>query len=239
MARDHELNSAARIFAANLKTLLNSTVCNGAHIGAILAPAGRAVVATRPDRHRLDSRPVQLITPASGEPCWLNVSFRLYLDDRGYLTADSSTYAVHVGPDADEFFHYDYERDKDAYTEAHLQVVGECGPLSRLMAAIGKPKRTLSHLHFPVGGRRFRPSLEDVLEALINEGIVTPADGWRSVLDESRDSFREKQLKAMIARKPEVAAEALRACGYDVARPETEGGNVLDFIGRRRRKRNR
>jgi hypothetical protein len=179
------------------------------------------------------------MTPKGAETCWLDVGYRLHLDSRGYLTCANSTYSIHVGPDAEaELFHFDYERDKSAYTEAHLQIDGDNEALRRLMASLGRPKRTLRHVHFPVGGRRFRPSLEDVLEFLINEGMVEPADGWKGILDRSREEFREKQLKAAIARNPDAAAEALHDMGYTVKPPkEPRSGVVVPFRGRRRSKR--
>lgn len=239
MVRQPDLSTAAREFAAKLKTLLNRTVCNGAHVGSLLAPEGWAAVGTNADRN-LDTRPVRLRSPKQGVYCWLDVSYRMYLDGRGYLTAHSSTYALHVGPNAEhELFHYDYERDKDAYTEAHLQVSGESHALSQLMASLGRPRRTLQHLHFPVGGRRFRPSLEDVLECLVNEKIAAPVDGWQEVLNASREEFREKQLRAIIARRPDIAVAALREAGYEVTERESQGSNVIDLLRGRAGRRSR
>jgi hypothetical protein len=40
----------------------------------------------------------------------------------------------------------------------------------------------MSDLHFPVGGSRFRPSLEDVLDMLVRELGVDHEPGWRDAL---------------------------------------------------------
>jgi hypothetical protein len=235
------LERAAREFARELKELLNRTVCSGVHIPSLLGPDGRAVVGTRLDKVRLDTEPVRLMTPNPQARCWLNLVCRLFFDPRGFLTVHDSTFAISTGRDGEhELFHYDYERDKTAYTEAHIQVNAKSEPLEQLMSAIGKPDRGLHKLHLPVGGRRFRPALEDVLEFLIDEGIVTPATGWKGFLDRGREEFRTKQLKAAIARNHEAAAEALRDCNYEVRRlddPPDEGGRVLDLIRRRPKKR--
>jgi hypothetical protein len=103
-----------------------------------------------------------------------------------------------------------------------------------LLKAVGRPKDDLSKIHLPVGGRRFRPALEDVLEALIDERIVSGSPIWRDVLNESRDEFRRRQLKAAIRREPDVAAAALRALRYTVEEP-TPTSNVRSMLNRARR----
>jgi hypothetical protein len=100
------------------------------------------------------------------------------------------------------------------------------------MAAVGKPHRPLHKLHLPVGGRRFRPALEDVLEFLVNEGIVVASTGWKGVLDKSRNEFRERQLRASIARNHEIAADELKACGYRIVPREGKGAVPVDSGGR-------
>ena len=67
---------------------------------------------------------------------------------------------------------FDYERGKSGYPEAHLQVYGESAALA---AWKGTPKsRQLARLHFPVRGRRYRPTLEDVVEFLIAKELAVP-----------------------------------------------------------------
>ena len=71
-------------------------------------------------------------------------------------------------------------------------------------------------LHFPIGGHRFRPCLEDVLQMLIEEfGVDVPA-GWRENLMEGRGMWREIQRKAPVSDHPEAAAQALEALGFGV-----------------------
>ena len=135
---------------------------------------------------------------------WLDVSFRLQMDqwDR-YLTVRSSfvgAFPTEEGKDG--LFHYDYERDKaDDYPDAHLQVAGQDAAMAALLP--GKPS---VKLHFPVGGKRFRPCLEDVIEFMIREGLTEGKDGYRAVLDRGREKFRVNQLRAAMRRSPEVVA---------------------------------
>jgi hypothetical protein len=70
-------------------------------------------------------------------------------------------------------------------------------------------KRPLEKLHFPVGGKRFRPCIEDVIEFLINERLVHAHKGWEHRLEEGRARYRRSQLKAAIRRHPEVVEEYL------------------------------
>jgi hypothetical protein len=75
----------------------------------------------------------------------------------------------------------------------------------------GKPNtRELSRLHLPVGGRRFRPTLEDVIEFLVIEKLAEPRAGWRDVLDQRRREWERIQLKAAIRADLSAASEVLR-----------------------------
>jgi hypothetical protein len=81
-----------------------------------------------------------------------------------------------------------------------------------------------------VGGRRYRPALEDILEALITEKILDGKPGWPRVIDASRENFGRLQLRAAIARNPEIARAALESMGYQVLPPEPPvRGKLLPF----------
>jgi hypothetical protein len=108
-------------------------------------------------------------------------------------------------------FHYDYERNKDAgYPEAHLQLCCEPAGWPDLCSRTRGDERPFDRLHLPVGGRRYRPALEDLVEFLIAEKIAEARDGALTVINESRERFMEKQLRAAIRRRPEVALDVLR-----------------------------
>jgi hypothetical protein len=80
-------------------------------------------------------------------------------------------------------------------------------------------KDALGKMHLPTGTRRFRPTVEDVVEFLVVEGIVEARDGWERVLNASRDRFHRRQLHAVIRRHPDLAAEQLRIQGYRIDDP--------------------
>jgi hypothetical protein len=116
------------------------------------------------------------------------VGYRLRIDSSGcYLAVDESYVAVFAADDEKACLcRFDYERGKQLYPETHLQVFGESAALT---AWTGTPRRELERLHFPTGGRRFRPILEDVIEFLIVEGLADSRDGWKDVLRAHRQAY--------------------------------------------------
>lgn len=239
MTQGSRLEAQAAAFAEKLTRLLNETVCDHARVGMVIRPDGLAAIGTSLNSRTYQSAPHRLRTHGSAA-CWLTVTGRLYLDEDKYLTVERSAWVVSGGDEAEhEFFHYDYERGKDHYTEAHVQIEGANPHLEQLLQDCGRSRVALSKLHLPVGGKRFRPALEDVLEFLIDEGIVNAKPYARDALDRERTEFRRLQLKAAIRRDPDTAAAALRGLGYNLTEPEetTSGARVLPFRGFGRRKK--
>jgi len=142
-------------------------------------------------------------------------------------------------------FHYDYiaESSEDV-ASAHLNIHAHRDEVVFAMLAAGRTHRgktrdyavrkgtipRVSSLHFPLGGHRFRPCLEDVLEFLIREFGLDTKDQWRDVLQTSRRTWRERQLKAAVRDDPDSAAAALRALGYSITVPERTPARRLDRL---------
>jgi hypothetical protein len=147
----------------------------------------------------------------------LLVYFAVRLDPEGvHMAMSKSIFGVYgvPGPSGgDPLVRYDYNRDMDGYPSAHIQVHGESQALGRLNALANRTKRlALSKLHFPVGGKRFRPCLEDLLEFLIVEGFVAPvSEGWQAAINNHRSTFHRRQLLAAIRRDPDTARQAFAA----------------------------
>lgn len=74
----------------------------------------------------------------------------------------------------------------------------------------------VTDLHFPLGGTRFRPCFEDVLEMLIHEFHLDVANEAAAleVLTERRAEWRTIQLSAAVRDDMECAARVLRNYGY-------------------------
>jgi hypothetical protein len=161
----------------------------------------------------------------------LFLGFFMHLDadaDGKFMTVKESMTLLALDADLSrELLHYDYERDKHlqekGYPEAHLQVCASSPDWEIAGQRTGQEDLALERMHLPVGpvgGRRFRPTLEDVIELLVVEGLVDHRDDWRSALDKTRKPFQELQLKAAVRRNQQLAIEALEAEGWTVTPKE-------------------
>ena len=107
---------------------------------------------------------------------------------------------------------YEYMREPpNNFPEAHFHIHGESDMLQNMSDACGRNKDKPADLHLPVGGRRFRPCLEDIIEFCILEQLVTPRDNWRDTLKKSRDLYYDQQLRAATRRAPDIVTEALKS----------------------------
>ncbi|TCO33364.1 hypothetical protein EV652_103365 [Kribbella steppae] len=170
-------------------------------------------------RDQMMAKGIPLRSGRGAPRLYLGLSMRLEADPEvSYLMTTSSVMLLALDPELRQpLLHYDYEREKaDGYPEAHIQVCASSPAWERVGEICGGEKgRELERLHLPVGPRRFRPSLEDLIEFVISERIVPPMQkAWRTVLDESRERFRVKQLRAAVRRDPDTALAVLREEGH-------------------------
>jgi len=166
----------------------------------------------------------------------LVVSYRCSRDTAGqYLAVESSEFKVYAGSRAsgEPLFRYDYVHDTfPGVPCAHIQVHAHRDALAYVMTRAGertiRGKRRarslasgdevprMSELHLPVGGTRFRPCLEDVLEVLVQELGVDHRDDWVQVLGDGRERWRRTQLRTVVRDDPREAADMLRTLGFEV-----------------------
>jgi hypothetical protein len=212
-----DLRDQAAQFAAELSDLLNKTICNGIRVTPIVAQSGRAVLGYKITKQAQDTAQGVPVTLSGKKPrCFLGISFRLEPDaEREYLAVTSSFVGVFSDASLEHtLMHYDYERGKvDGYPEAHLQVCAQSDGWSSLCERANLGTRPLEKLHFPVGGRRYRPTLEDVIDFLVCEKLVDARDGWDERVEEGREGFRQRQLRAAVRRDPDTAIDALKKAG--------------------------
>ena len=195
-------------FANEMKALLNGTITSHVQIKAVAlskADDRLFILGNRLSKDTMTAERFALRSQAPKAELWMDVSFQLRLDaEREHLMVHKSFFGVFGAKDAKHgLFHYDYERDKaDGYPDAHLQVDAQ----SPLFDTLNDPKtdtgRSLAQLHFPVGGKRFRPCLEDVIEFLVVERLVQARDGYEKLLEVGRERFRKNQLMAAMRRDP-------------------------------------
>ncbi len=216
-----DLLRQARDFAGELSELLNGTVTDGVRLTASLDLRGTAVVGYCTTRKQPLGKPVDLTTSRSPARLCLHLIQSLRLDEAGrHMATTRSTYTLQTARDSSAVLTYDYTREPaNQYPAAHLHVQGEASSLQQMLNACGHPRRRPVDLHLPVGGRRFRPSLEDLIEFCILEDLVTPRSGWQDELDASRDRFHTQQLRAAVRRNPEEAASVLRDIGWPGSAP--------------------
>lgn len=153
-----------------------------------------------------------------------------------YLATDDSQIKVHAGAEAagEPLFRYHYRRTgHEDLPSAHIHVHAQRRELSEVLARTGertvRGKRRarnegappMQDLHFPVGGHRFRPGLEDVLEMLVNELGVDHPDDALVALRNGRETWRRTQTRTAVRDSPLDAVAELEDLGYTITFDET------------------
>jgi len=218
LTRASRLEPKAAEFADTLSEVLNATLTRGVRLRAVTIPGsiplafvGNGITVRNYD----EGRGFKLGRKRGCPQLHMSVFYALDAEaGTDYLRVRTSLVMVALDLEMrEELLHIDYEREKrDGYPEAHMQVAATSPEWKR---ALGTSK-DLSKLHFPVGGRRFRPALEDVIEFLIVESLAAPhgqGEVWRTKLDARREGFRRIQLAAAIRQDPDFAREVLKELG--------------------------
>lgn len=221
MSRD--LEAQARAFAAQTSELLNGTVADGIRISSITAPSGATVMGRGVTRATPDPQPIPL--GMSGKKCvWLYLQHSFGWDpEQVYLTMTQSTLSLYSSEGMDDehlVLGMDYIREPtNRYPGSHLHVHGDRDDLERIYLGDDRDSRKLRDLHLPVGGKRFRPTLEDMIEFVITEEMAVPRLGWDAVLADHRQRWFTIQLKAAVRREQNLAADALKEAGWSLTPP--------------------
>lgn len=236
------LDAAARAFADELTATVQ---------GVLGVDTGR-FVAVRAPRTRDHGRSTRVVvrtaynkalplTIAGAPALELIADFRCKWDHRGtYLAVHQASWAVRPVDIGEPLFRYEFEAGMTSrLPSAHLHVHGHRDEFVFQMfrGATGRPRSRasnvaggsgalprLSNLHFPLGGPRMRPCLEDLLDFIIEEFRIDTAPGYKQVLDEGRKRWRRRQIGASVRDAPAVAAAVLQELGYVVTPP---GGTHL------------
>lgn len=169
----------------------------------------------------------------------LSVEYHCIWDGyKKFLAVEKSSVHVFVEPGGtNPLFRYEFDaRTTDRLPSAHIHFHGQHSDLEKAMGdcgtstprakkrSNGKSKVLLSDLHFPVGGARFRPALEDVMQMLIEEFGIRPHGGLSvgnaySHLAEARERWRRMQVATCVRDAPSEAIATLRQLGYTVTDP--------------------
>ena len=221
--RQSDLERQARKFAGDLTDLLNGTVTHGVRLRSYMDRHGRAVIGYNVNEANPVGDGVPLTISRSPARLYVNVLHTLELDDsEKFLATSRSSYTLQGDNDTASILTYDFVREPpNEFPEAHIHVHGESDVLARMLRTSGRDRSKPADLHLPVGGRRFRPCLEDIIEFCVLERLVDARDGWKEILNRSRDNYLDEQLRAAVHRNPTAAAEVLKRDGWQVIEPGT------------------
>jgi len=222
--RRPDLAREGRAFAGQLEETLNRSVTDGLSLSVCMDPMGRAVVGKGVSKGRLEGEPVPLTVSRAKPRLAIYAIQTLDFDaTKRFLTTTKSCFALQTASTAKPIVTYDYTHNRpNEYPRAHFHVHGEAVAIQDMLMQCGRSKHKPDDLHFPVGGQRFRPCLEDLIEFCILERLVQARNGWEKTLEESRRRFHENQLQAAVRHDPEIAAEALTGAGWRVMAPDDD-----------------
>jgi hypothetical protein len=230
VSRASDIKARAQAFADDIALLLNRTVSSHVRLSAYDGEGKGVIYIGTADGGRLAKMaPIPLLTGKAFARLWLDLGYTVLFDPDGKFMVKSSIFGLKTGVNAEhEIFRVDYEREKQKYPASHIQVIGSNDALRSLFQAMGIPKQRLEDLHFPCGGKRYRPIIEDVVEFVITEGLVgKSAEDSQAILKllaNRRADFQRVQLAAAIRGDIETTIGALDELGYDVKRrPATRG----------------
>lgn len=222
------LEGQAREFSHTLGRILNTTVTTGISLNVVLRPQDRQQVVGwlgyQVTKEDLAGRPIPLTFTDAAPAAYLWLGQTLMVEEQtNHLVTRSARVALCLDSEGEEqLFRYDYNREpQNDYPSAHLQLYGLSERWPEFCQRRGFRLPT-DRIHFPVGGKRFRPSLEDIVEFLIVEGFVSAQPGWKEGLAESRPHWEAVQVMASVRAQPHKAVEQLRQLGYTVTGPEEE-----------------
>jgi hypothetical protein len=150
-----------------------------------------------------------------------------------YLAVEESRFSVYPGTrtNKEPLFRYDYLRNPSAPIPcAHLQVHAHRDAFTHALSSAGRASKRgrrmgnrtpsdhpqLSDFHFPLGGPRFRPCIEDILTALQDEFGLDTGSGWQEALVNGRTNWKRQQIGAAVRDAPQEAVRVLEELGYSV-----------------------
>ncbi|WP_419845152.1 hypothetical protein [Candidatus Poriferisocius sp.] len=224
------LETESNTFAANLTDLVQGCVVD--------APRFAVVNASNDKQRRIGPEPfepgdgsgagfgfvslVRKCDEAEQPRLMLKIEFRVSLDSQAeHLAVQQSTFGLWVRPDPQRgprpVFRIEYDREATSKPLAHIHLHAESVELGWIYGTAGLPLPRMQEIHFPVGGRRFRPTVEEFLGFLNREKLFTDwRPGWNAILNSSLDAWNKRQAQATVRNNPEAAIEQLERMGYQV-----------------------
>lgn len=218
-----ELAAKSQAFAAEVGELLASTFGTDKQMASVQFADRYAVRPAGDDPHH------QRVPLYVGRQHVADLMLAIYLTlDRSgeHLKAGRADFRVFSTLDRTPLIRMEYRSDMHVDPVCHWQVHAERGAFTHLlsMANAVDPRRVrrphdLSTVHFPVGGERFRPCLEDLIELLIRDCGVDHVPGWESAVQTGREKWRVRQFRSTVRDLQGEAADVLRLEGWTITPP--------------------
>lgn len=212
----------AQDFAARLEDTINQALPGGSRIRA--SRLGTRVRVFAVDQ---EDQPARLPLFCNGNQLawWQLTMLTTTSKDGRYLKIDSQRMSLFPVWEDGPIVRLEFEARARTIPSAHWQFHAERGALSFILArthtagnAADVP-HSLSKLHLPVGGRRFRPGVEDFIEFLVRECGFDSRSGWDDALAGGREIARRFQIRTIVSSFQNEAAMQLRELGWEVTPP--------------------
>lgn len=227
MSQRGKLGNQAEDFAQQLSDTINDVIV-GKHELTLQAVQGRYVL--EPKRRADDEKMpcLDLHLPESPKRIGrLQFRYEMTLDHQHeYLKVVLSSFTIRAEADGTALIRLDYEPINMQGTRApvsHWQIQAHHNALANWLTLAhatqnrsGNQSGRVDKIHLPVGGERFRPCMEDLLQLLVTDLGVAAKSGHMRAIKEGRARWRELQLRSAVRDNPAIAAEVLADCGYDV-----------------------
>lgn len=216
-------------------------------VGGVLDTSARFEAEFVPDRQQAIVRPpypepdkvpaiplVRAEDDARSPALFLGVTYKVAMDTRGtHLQVITSTISLRVDVTGGQRVprplvrvEYDRAQVRPGKTAAHVHLHANSPEMAWVFGSSGQAAPDLHALHFPVGGRRFRPTLEEFLLFLDREGLFSDwKDGWKPKVIQSLEAWGRLQARATARQFPDEAVGALEALGYSVTLPVTDASS--------------
>lgn len=228
MPEGRPLHDVAQEFAAELADRVSRFLDRECTFTSTAVPNGRLVVTDEDDDGSFHCT-------STVSHFWCSASISANWDSREtYLAVEQSSFKVFAGSQSGEpLFRYEFLRDPQNANVpcAHLQIGAHRDEFTHALGFGGSSRRSrkragippgraprIVDVHFPLGGPRFRPCLEDILAMTREEFGIDTAKGWQKVVNEGRQRWRLIQLASAVRDSPEEAARVLRELDYTVER---------------------
>ena len=228
------LQAETEKFVAKLEGLLADTVGVDAQF-KLSAIGDGTVLAVKPVSFHNRQAPGFPLVRDCDDPdtpvLFLRVLYSVEMDTSdAFLQVVTSTIGLWIDVTAGQkhprpFVRVEYDRRRRT-APAHVHLHANSPELAWVYGSGGRPAPDLHALHFPVGGRRFRPTLEEFLIFLNDEDLyIDWKQGWKPILEQSLRQWELLQARSTARNHPEEAAHILENLGYQIVPPSPSNGN--------------